>query len=381
MLGILQARLAGRVVDDEAFGKRLPSAVAELVAQQAHTGIDVVDDGEVGRAHFVSYVEQRLTGFETREVSREEAAQAFYLAGSREFQAFPEYYLPEETAAPSTGGPAPRETFCAGPVSYRGQEQIQRDIANLRAAAEATGVAEAFFPAAAPNQIAYKRRNEYYRTEDEYETAIADALREEYRAIVEAGFLVQVDDPQLLTQWTRDPTMTVADWRRWAGRHVEILNHALRGIPRDRVRLHTCYSISAGPRVSDLELKDVIDVLLKIDVGALSFEAANSRHEHEWKLWESVKLPSDLVLIPGVVTPSNVMVEHPELVAQRIERFAGVVGRDHMIAGVDCGFASTVHSLEMHPRIVWAKLAALVEGARIASRRLWGSSGETGPGR
>jgi 5-methyltetrahydropteroyltriglutamate--homocysteine methyltransferase len=371
LVGTLKTQLAGQPIDQRALQERLPSAVAEIVAQQAEIGLDVVDDGEVGKPHFVSYIEQRLTGFESREISPEEAAQAYYLAGSREFRAFPEYYQPEQTTQRAVGSLQPRETVCVGPVSYRGHDQLHRDIANLQTATRDVAIQETFFPAVSPNQVTYKRRNEYYRTDEEYEIAVADALRDEYRAIVAAGCLVQVDDPQLLTQWTRDPDLSVADWRRWAEHHVEVLNYALRDIPPDRIRFHTCYSISAGPRVYDMELKNSVDVILKLNVGAISFEAANSRHEHEWKLWETVKLPDHVVLIPGMVTPSNVMVEHPETVAQRIERFARVVGKENLIAGVDCGFSSTANSLEMHPRIVWAKLASLVEGARLASERLW----------
>jgi 5-methyltetrahydropteroyltriglutamate--homocysteine methyltransferase len=185
--------------------------------------------------------------------------------------------------------------------------------------------------------------------------------------------LLQVDDPQLLTHWTRNPGLSIEEYRHWADAHVDLLNYALRDLPRDRIRFHSCYSISFGPRVYDVEMKNVVDIIARINVGAHSFEAANSRHEHEGALWGTVKLPEDTVLIPGVVTPSNVTVEHPELVAQRIERFAHLLGRENIIAGVDCGFASTVRSLEMHPRIVWAKLASLVEGARIASERLWPS--------
>jgi 5-methyltetrahydropteroyltriglutamate--homocysteine methyltransferase len=233
-------------------------------------------------------------------------------------------------------------------------------------------VEEAFFPAVSPNQIGYRRKNEYYRTEEEYEIAIADAMHEEYKAVVDAGLLVQVDDPQLVTHWVRNPELSIADCRRWAERLVEVLYHALRDIPRDRVRFHTCYSISLGPRTHDMEFKDIIDIIVKIKAGAHSFEAANVRHEHEWRLWENIKLPEDTILIPGVVTQSHVTVEHPELVADRIERFASIVGREHVIAGVDCGFASTARALDMPVSIVWAKLESLVQGARIASQRLWG---------
>jgi 5-methyltetrahydropteroyltriglutamate--homocysteine methyltransferase len=371
MLDVLRAKLRGQPVDEGAFEARLPGAVEEIVQQQARIGLDVVDDGEVGKPHFVSYIEQRLGGFETRPATGENAARAaYYMTDSRESRAFPEYYQPEQAVEHAVGR-QPMETVCVAPVTYRGHEQLQRDIANLQSALKGTAAEEAFFPAVSPNQVSYRRRNEYYRTNEEYEAAVADALREEYRAILHAGFLVQVDDPQLLTHWVRNPDLTVEEYRRWAEQHVEVLNYALRDLPKDRLRFHSCYSISFGPRVHDVEMKHVVDIIAKINVGAHSFEAANSRHEHEWQLWKMANLPEDTVLIPGVVTPSNVTVEHPELVAMRIERFAGIVGRERVIAGVDCGFMSTATTLEMPESIVWAKLGSLVEGARIASARLW----------
>jgi 5-methyltetrahydropteroyltriglutamate--homocysteine methyltransferase len=296
-----------------------------------------------------------------------------YLAGSRELLAFPVYYQAEVDAASGAAPGPPRQLVCTGPVTYRGQAQLQRDLDNFKAALRAVQVAEAFVPAVSPNQIAYRRPNEYYGTDAEYEAAIADALHEEYRAIVDAGFVLQVDDPQLVTHYMRCPDLSVADYRRWAEAHVELLNHALRDLPRDRVRFHTCYSIAFGPRVHDLELRHVIDIILKIHAGAHSFEAANPRHEHEWKDWAAADLPDDTILIPGVITQASATVEHPELVAQRIERFAALVGRERVIAGVDCGFASTARAADMPPSIIWAKFDALAEGARIASERLWGS--------
>jgi 5-methyltetrahydropteroyltriglutamate--homocysteine methyltransferase len=373
MIGMLAAKMSGRPIDEAALAARLPSAVAEIVAKQVETGLDVIDDGEVGRPSFITYIDERLTGFATREIAGKDAARAVhYLAGSREFLAFPEYYQPEQVVQGATGGQPMREIVCTGPITYKGHDLLQRDIANFKAALKGTPIEEAFFPAVSPNQVGYRRRNEYYRTDEEYEIAIADALREEYQAVVGAGLLVQVDDPQLVTHWMRNPDLTVEDCRRWAEHHVEVLNHALRDIPQDRIRFHTCYSISLGPRVHDMEMKDVIDIIVKIRAGAHSFEAANVRHEHEWKLWETVKLPQDTVLIPGVVTQSHVTVEHPELVAERIQRFAGIVGQENVIAGVDCGFTSTARSLDMPERVVWAKLDALVKGAEIASNRLWG---------
>jgi 5-methyltetrahydropteroyltriglutamate--homocysteine methyltransferase len=371
MLPSLRAKLLSQPVDEPAFHARVRRAVADVVREQAAHGLDVITDGEVGKSSFMNYVDERISGFELREVEGALPASHSYLAGSREFLAFPEYYL-ADVDAPTTGsGVTLRESVCTGPIAYRGHQQLQRDLDNLKTALNGVTVEEAFLPAVSPNQIGYRRPNEYYRSDEEYQVAIADALHEEYQAIVDAGFLVQVDDPQLLTHWTRHPDLSLAAFRRWVEQHVEVLNHALRDIPRDRIRFHTCFSIGFGPRVHEIELPAIVDLVLRIRAGAYSFEAANPRHEHEWTVWETVKLPPDTVLIPGVITQSTVMVEHPELVAQRIERFAGLVGRENVIAGADCGFATFATARDIHPRIVWAKLDALVDGARIASHRLW----------
>jgi 5-methyltetrahydropteroyltriglutamate--homocysteine methyltransferase len=248
---------------------------------------------------------------------------------------------------------------------------VKADIENLRAALAGRAVTEAFIPAIAPSNVEGRYPNKHYASDEAYLFAIADAMREEYRAIVDASFLVQIDDPRLVTYYIMNPAASVAECRRWAEVRVEALNHALRDVPRDRVRFHTCYSINMGPRVHDMQLADIVDVILKVRAGAYSFEAANPRHEHEWRVWERVTLPEEAVLIPGVITQSTVLVEHPELVAERLVRFASVVGRERVIAGADCGFASFAASNEIHPTVVWAKLAALVEGARLASARLW----------
>jgi 5-methyltetrahydropteroyltriglutamate--homocysteine methyltransferase len=373
LLEALTAKMHGQPIDEEVLAARLPGAVTDIVRQQLEHGLDVIDDGEVGKPSFILYADERLSGFEQRMAPESEIARArHYLAGSREFLAFPEYYQPETAASRGTAGQRPRQAVCTGPIVYKGHQQLQRDIANFKAALSNISAVETFLPAVSPNQIAYRRPNEYYRTTEEYELAIAEALREEYRAIVDAGILLQIDDPQLVTHFMRNPELSVADYRLWAEQHVELLNHTLRDIPREKVRFHTCYSVAFGPRVHDMELKNVIDLVVKIRAGAHSFEAANPRHEHEWKLWETVKLPEGTILIPGVITQSTVVVEHPELVAQRIERFAGIVGKENVIAGVDCGFASTARSADMPTRVVWAKLDALVAGARIASKRLWG---------
>ena len=369
----LSAKMKGQPVDEQGFEARLPSAVLEMIRKQADCGIDVINDGEASKAGFILYADERLTGFEQLEIPEKDIARSVhYLAGSREFLAFPEYYEPEAITRRATQGQMPRQPVCTGPVTYKGQKLLQRDLQNFKAALDQVKVEEAFVPAVAPNQISYRRPNQHYRTTEEYEVAVAEALRVEYKAIIDSGLLLQVDDPQLLTHYLRNPDLSIEEYRRWLEGHVELLNHTLRDLPREKIRFHSCYSVAFGPRVHDTEFKHVIDFVAKIHAGSHSFEASNPRHEHEWKLWEEVKLPPDTLLIPGVVTQSTATVEHPELVAQRIERFAGVVGRENVIAGVDCGFASTARSTDMPTSVIWAKLDALVEGGRIASKRLWG---------
>jgi 5-methyltetrahydropteroyltriglutamate--homocysteine methyltransferase len=360
LLAAVEANEQGRSVDEKARAARLRAAVDEIVHQQVAIGIDVVDDGEFGKPSFVSYINERLAGFEPDTA----APPASPWASSREARSFPEFY---------GAGPAarPNHLVCTAPISYRGMPQLQVDIGNLRAALDKTGRHEAFMPAISPASAADWQRNSHYKSDEEYLFAIADALRVEYEAIVEAGFLLQVDDPHLVTYWTKQPELTIEQYRKWAHLRVEALNHALRNIAPEQVRHHTCYGINMGPRIHDLEFKHFIDIVLKIRAGAYSFEAANPRHEHEWKLWASVKLPAGKCLIPGVISHSTVLVEHPELVAERIGRFTKVVGRENVIAGADCGFATFAGSKEVHPSIVWEKFKSLVEGARIASSELW----------
>ncbi len=309
---------------------------------------------------------QRLGGFERDTPEHQRPS----FAGSREYLAFPEFYASSgQGRAP---GSRPPHLVCTAPVTYRGGSLVATDIANLKAALAGTSGATAFMPAASPASIEGWNRNAFYKSEDEYLFAIADAMREEYRAIIDAGLMLQIDDPRIVSHYTATPGLSVAEMRRWAGPRVEALNHALRGIPEEMVRHHTCYGINMGPRVHDLELKHLADIILTIHAGAYSFEAANPRHEHEWRLWEEVKLPEGKALIPGVISHTTVLVEHPELIAQRLVRYAGVVGRERVIAGADCGFASHPSAdPEIHPTIVWAKFEALVEGARLASKELW----------
>ena len=356
--------MAQRPDRGEAYAERVRHAVTDIVRQQIEHGLDVIDDGEMSKPSFITYITERLSGFSP---STEPGTLPW--AGSKEVTAFPEFYAPMLRESPNAAAP---RFACTGPIRYVGQAQVQADIGNLEAALAGVSVEDAFIPAISPSNVEGRQRNLHYKTDEEYLFAIADAMHQEYRAIVDAGFLLQIDDPRLVTYYIASPTSTVAECRRWAAARVEALNHALRGIPRDRVRFHTCYSINMAPRVHDMALKDIVDVILKVNAGAYSFEAANPRHEHEWRVWEGVKLPEGTVLIPGVITQSTVLVEHPELVADRLERFASVVGRENVIAGADCGFATFAGSTEIHPRVAWAKLAALAEGARLASRRLWG---------
>jgi 5-methyltetrahydropteroyltriglutamate--homocysteine methyltransferase len=362
LLELVRARARGERVDEDAFQTRLRMAVGEIVRRQADLGIDVVDDGEFGKPSFVTYVRERLGG-----LTRQDGERQSPWIRSREALSFPEFYK----GLAGTVNARQALMACTGPITYRGHDELKRDLDNLKAALKGVDVADVFVPSISPSNIEDWNRNDYYKTAEEYLFAIADAMREEYKAIVAAGFLVQIDDPQLVTHYMVNPTATIEQCRKWARMHVEALNHALRGIPRDKVRYHTCYGINMGPRVHDMEAKDIIDIVLKINAGAFSFEAANPRHEHEWIVWDEMKIPDGAVLIPGVISHSTVLVEHPELVAQRIARYARIGGRENVIAGSDCGFATFAGSDEVHESIVWAKFAALAKGARIASKALW----------
>jgi 5-methyltetrahydropteroyltriglutamate--homocysteine methyltransferase len=367
LLAMIQAKERGGGFDGEVFASRVKAAVVEVVLKQAEAGIDILADGEMGRFGFIPYVNERLTGLEARPNPGGEGT----WARSREHLAFPEYYTWAAQMPGAAGGAQRKQWVCTGPIAYKGQQALARDIDNLKAALAQTSYAEVFMPAVSPIQLAGWNKNEYYRTDEEFRVAIADALREEYRTIVDAGIVLQIDDPQLASHYTTHPELDIAQCRSWASATVELLNHALAGIPPERVRYHTCYGINMGPRVHDLELKHIVDIMLRINTGAYSFEAGNPRHEHEWRVWEDAKLPEGKILIPGVITHGSNFVEHPEAIAQRIGRFAHVVGRERVIAGADCGFASFSTTCEVHPTVVWAKLAALAEGARLATQELW----------
>ena len=367
----LRAKDAGEAYDTATLASRVRQSVFEVVQRQAAAGIDVVSDGEHSKSSFTAYLGTRLGG-----LSRAPEPYQAYRA-TRDALAFPDVYAENRVmlaARPRAGGrPAPglRWLRCSGPITYIGQREVETDIANLKAAMAAAGSREGFITALSPSNLEVFYRNDFYRTAEEYLTALADAMHEEYQAIVDAGLLLQIDDPQLVTYYDRTPGISVEECRKFIALRVEILNHALRGIAEDRVRFHTCYSTNIAPRAHDLELKHYVDLMLRIKAAAYSFEASNPRHDHEWAVWDQVALPEGKVLLPGVVSHCVSLVEHPELVAQRIVRYARIVGRENVIASTDCGFGTSAAGDEVHPDVAWAKLAALVEGARLASAELW----------
>ena len=375
LVPILKAMDRAQPYDRAAYSRLVREAVAESVRKQTEAGVDVVTDGEQGKASFFGYIVERFTGFERKAAPRGQEGNVRGL--SRDYRAFPDYYAWSERIAESAGGTGRDRTHgidvCTGKVTYRGQAAIQADIDNLRAAVKGRPHEEVFVPAIAPSYIFATLANEFYRTPEEYEQALADALREEYRAIVDAGFILQVDDPRLVTYYMMNADASIEDCRKWAARRVEVINESLRGIPREKVRFHTCYSIDVGPRVYDMELKDIVDVLLKVNAGAFSFEAANPRHEHEYHVFEQVRPPEGMILIPGVISHTTNLVEHPDLIAERIVRYAKIVGRENVIAGADCGFAASgIRFNDTHASVAWLKFAAMAEGARRATRQLWG---------
>jgi 5-methyltetrahydropteroyltriglutamate--homocysteine methyltransferase len=366
----MKAKNEGQTVDSAALEADVKSAVAGVVRKQTEIGLDVISDGEMGKVGFIPYVNERLSGLEPATSTSRTST----WANSRETLAFPEYYDWASKLPGAAGGSGALRWICTGPISYQGMDQFKKEAATFRAALDGAAVQEAFIPAISPSNVAAWESNQFYKTEEEFLFAIAEAMRVEYQAIIESGFLLQIDDPALVTYYILHPEASVEECRRWASLRVEALNHALRGLPEEKIRYHTCYSINFGPRVHDMEAKNLLDIILRVRAGAYSFEAANPRHEHEWQLWKTVRLPEGKCIIPGVITQSTVLVEHPELVAQRIARFAEAVGRENVIAGTDCGFASFAISGEIHPTIVWAKLAALVEGSKLASKALWGGA-------
>jgi len=366
----------GKPYEEAAFEACLTDSVSEVVRQQAEIGIDIVSDGEFSKgANWAFYVHKRLSGIAVRPATAEEAKDPMAsMGGGRDHQAFAEFYA-EYDAASGLAKRLGNRVVVNGPIQYS-DRQVLRDIKNLKAGvAAAKGKHRslaAFLPVVAPASALPGAKNEYYKNEELYLTALADALHQEYKAVVDAGLYVQIDDAFLPYMHERMvPPMTNKQYRRWAQMRIDALNHALKGIPEERSRYHICWGSWNGPHVFDVPLKDIIDLLLQVRVGHYSFEAANPRHEHEWKAWGTVKLKRGQILIPGVISHATNIVEHPELVAERLVRFAKIVGRENVMAGTDCGFAQSPFAQRVHPTIMWAKLKALVEGARIASKELW----------
>jgi len=388
LLSFLSAIDQGKAYDSAAYRAVLTKAVADVVARQVEVGVDIVDDGEMGKSTWITYLYERMTGLESRPI---EGSVTSILPASRDRQHFPGAYAELDAldaaasrASTSLGADESDRTggwsdwVCTGPMTYN-RAALDRDIANFKTALDAAGkdISEAFLPVVAPAS-AYWLRNEYYPSDEEFVFALADALHEEYAGIVESGLLLQVDDAVLMheadTMMSRGQSYD--EYRRWAQLRVDALNHALRGLPEDRIRYHICFGSWHGPHAYDPPLRDAIGLVLRVKARYYLMEQANPRHEHEWKIWEDVTLPADKVLVPGVVTHHTNVVEHPELVAQRLVRLANVVGRDRVIGGTDCGFAQGAFVHRVHEEIQWAKLASLAEGAKIASRELWGAKAE-----
>jgi 5-methyltetrahydropteroyltriglutamate--homocysteine methyltransferase len=370
LLPFIRAKQNGQPYDARAYADCLAASVKEVVRRQAAAGIDVPSDGEFGKSiSWSQYALERLSGFERRPV-KERAS----IARGADRARFAEFYAELDAASgpPATALASVGEAVCVGPIRYTGQAEVQRDIANFKAALAAAGVAEGFLPVAAPASVIPDRKNEHYASDEAMLDAIAVAMREEYRAIVDAGLLLQLDDARAAVTYDRMvPPASFADYRRWLERQVAAINRATEGIPTERIRYHVCWGSWPGPHTTDVPLKDIVDLVLRVRAGAYLIEAANPRHEHEWRVWEKARLPQGVALVPGVISHATNVVEHPDLVAERIVRFARLVGRENVIAGTDCGFAQGPFHRRVHPSIMWAKLEALAEGARLATRELW----------
>jgi 5-methyltetrahydropteroyltriglutamate--homocysteine methyltransferase len=363
LLDMMKAKFSGQAFDQAAFDKSLALAVKDSIAKQVACGIDIVSDGEFSKPGFFTYIQERLDGYESRPSQK-------LLSFQKEIAAFPEYYKQymQETLANAVVRVAP--VVCVGPVKYKGDALVRKDIDNVRAAAKAAGVSDdhVFLPATA---VAGVGINEYYKSEEDYFHALAAEMAKEYRAIVDAGLILQVDDP-FITDIFVKPGLDRDQTNRQAALYVEATNAALEGIPAARVRFHTCYGINHGPRIHEAALADVIGHILKVNAGSYSFECANPRHEHEYHLFETIKIPDGKVLCPGMITHGSNIVEHPELIAERIVRFARLVGRENVMAGADCGFSSqALYRTEVHQTVIWEKFKALRQGGDIATKQLW----------
>ena len=372
LVALLNARELGEACDRAAYGTRVRRAITEIVAKQVETGLDVIDDGEHSKVNWMAYARARLSGLEEIDTPPK------FRGATRDSLAFPGAYEDMRVMLAARSGALvakrtvrPRAQVCTGPIKYVGQAELALDIANLKAALENASHEDAFMTAISPSNLELYYENHYYASQEEYLAALAEAMRVEYLAIVDAGLLLQIDDPRMATHYNRAVNASIEDCRKFIALRVEAVNHALRGIPEDRVRFHTCYSVNVAPRVHDFELKYFVDLMLQIRASAYLIEAANPRHAHEWKLFEEVKLPEGKVLVPGVIECQSNYIEHPELVAQRIDRYANLCGRENVVAGVDCGFSIHVGMGGVDPDVTYAKLKAMADGARLASKKYW----------
>jgi 5-methyltetrahydropteroyltriglutamate--homocysteine methyltransferase len=362
LMEMLVARNEGKPYDQHVLAARTRQAVAEVVQKQIECGVDIVNDGELGKSNFSRYTRERLGGFVERAPRSDFRPTSIF---GRDMVEFTEYF---NRGGRTSIGHHARVFFCVEPLKYVGQDEVKSDIDNLNAALQGKRVEEAFLPAIAPGTMEHWMKNEYYTTDDAYLFAIAEAMREEYKAIIDAGLILQIDDPDLADAWQMHPEMSLADYRKYQAMRIDALNHGLRGLPIDRIRFHMCWGSYHGPHKYDIPLKDIADLILKVHAGAYSIEASNPCHDHEWRVWKEIQFPSDKVLIPGVIGHYSDFIEHPRAIADRLVRYAEIVGRENVIAGTDCGIGSRVG----HPQVGWAKFQAMADGARIATKKLWG---------
>ena len=362
LMEMLVARNEGKPFDAEALARRTRDAVADVVEKQIECGIDIVNDGELGKSNFSRYTKERLGGFIERPAGPDFKPTSIF---GRDMLEFTEYF---NRGGRTSIGHHARVFYCVEPLTYMGQEEVKADITNLKNALQGKKIEEGFLPAVAPGTMEHWMKNEYYKTQEEYLFAIAAAMAEEYRAIVDAGFVLQIDDPDLADAWQMHPRMSAAQYRKYQELRIEALNHGLKGLPEDRIRFHMCWGSYHGPHKYDIPLNEIVDLVLQVRAGCYSIEASNPCHEHEWRVWEGVNLPDGKLLMPGVIGHYSDFIEHPRAIADRLIRYAKIVGRENVIAGSDCGIGSRVG----HPQVGWAKFQAMAEGARIASRELWG---------
>jgi 5-methyltetrahydropteroyltriglutamate--homocysteine methyltransferase len=362
LMDMLIARNEGKPYEREALAKRTQSAVAAVVQKQIDCGVDIVNDGELGKSNFSRYTRERLSGFVERPADSDFRPTSIF---GRDMIEFSEYF---NRGGRTSIGHHSRVFYCAEPLRYVGHTEVTADIENLQAALQGKQIEEAFLPAIAPGTMEHWMKNEYYPTDEAYLFAIADAMHEEYKTIVDAGFILQIDDPDLADAWQMYPNMSLAEYRKYQELRIDALNHGLRELPVDRVRFHMCWGSYHGPHKYDIPLRDIVDLILKVRAGAYSIEASNPCHEHEWRVWQEVKFPEEKIFIPGVVGHYSDFIEHPQAIADRLVQFAKLVGRENVIAGTDCGIGSRVG----HPQVGWAKFQAMAEGARLATKQLWG---------